>query len=154
MAAGMMEPPEMQNVPNGCEACDSTGYRGRVGVYELLRFNDAMRQAARSGNRNDEMRTLARHNGIKFIQEYALDLLHDGVTTLEEVQRVVTLSQSSTATCSTCGRDLAASFVDLVVPRRSFGPLHERAAKLEDLRVHGDKPPANPSIPADRKSVV
>jgi type IV pilus assembly protein PilB len=106
----MMEPPEMQSVPNGCEACDSTGFRGRVGVYELLRFNDAMRQAARSGNRNDEMRTLARHNGIKFMQEYALDLVHDGVTTLEEVQRVVTLSQSSTASCSACGRDLASSF--------------------------------------------
>ena len=111
MAAGMMEPPELHNVPNGCEACDSTGYRGRVGVYELLRFNDALRQAARSGNRNDEMRTLARHNGIKFMQEYALDLVHDGVTTLEEVQRVVTLSQHNSVICSTCGRDLAAGFV-------------------------------------------
>ena len=111
MAAGMMEPPDIQNVPNGCEACDSTGYRGRVGIYELLRFNDAIRQAARSGNRNDEMRTLARHNGIKFMQEYALDLVREGLTTLEEVQRVVTLSQSSSAVCSACGRDLAASFV-------------------------------------------
>lgn len=111
MAAGMMEPPEMHNVPNGCEACDSTGYLGRIGVYELLRFNDSIRQAARSGNRNDEMRTLARHNGIKFMQEYALDLVHDGSTTLEEVQRVVTLSQSSAATCSACGRGLATSFV-------------------------------------------
>ena len=63
MAAGMMEPPEIQVVPNGCEACDSTGHRGRIGIYELLRFDDAIRQAARSGNRNDEMRTLARHNG-------------------------------------------------------------------------------------------
>lgn len=111
MAAGMMEPPEFQNVPNGCEACDSTGYHGRIGIYELLRFNDAIRQAARSGNRNDEMRTLARHNGIKFMQEYALDLVRDGCTTFEEVQRVVTFSQQNSAICSTCGRDLAASFV-------------------------------------------
>lgn len=111
MAAGMMEPPEVHSVPNGCDACDSTGYRGRVGVYELLRFNDAMRQAARSGNRNDEMRALARHNGIKFMQEYALDLVRDGLTTLEEVQRVVTLAQNSSAICSACGRDLAATFV-------------------------------------------
>ncbi|HET7105678.1 MAG TPA: ATPase, T2SS/T4P/T4SS family [Candidatus Acidoferrum sp.] len=111
LAAGMMEPPEIQNVPNGCEACDSTGYRGRIGIYELLRFNDAIRQAARSGNRNDEMRTLARHNGIKFMQEYALDLVREGLTTLEEVQRVVTLTQTSSAVCSACGRDLAASFL-------------------------------------------
>jgi len=111
MAAGMMEPPETQNVPNGCEACDSTGYHGRLGIYELLRFNDAIRQAARSGNRNDEMRALARHNGIKFMQEYALDLVHAGTTTLEEVRRVVSFSQSSSVTCAACGRDLAASFV-------------------------------------------
>ena len=111
MAAGMTEPPEIQVVPNGCEACDSTGYRGRIGIYELLRFNDAIRQAARSGNRNDEMRTLARHNGIKFMQEYALDLVRNGQTTLEEVQRVVTLTQSTASTCLSCGRDLAASFL-------------------------------------------
>ena len=111
MAAGMLEPPEFQNVPNGCEACDSTGYHGRIGIYELLRFNDAIRQAARSGNRNDEMRTLARHNGIKFMQEYALDLVRDGCTTFEEVQRVVTFSQQSSVICSACGRDLAASFL-------------------------------------------
>ena len=111
MSAGLMEPPKLQNVPNGCEACDSTGYRGRIGVYELLRFNDAIRQAARSGNRNDEMRTLARHNGIKFMQEYALELVRSGQTTLEEVQRVVSISQAGSVTCSACGRDLAASFV-------------------------------------------
>jgi type IV pilus assembly protein PilB len=111
MAAGMMEPPEIQNVPNGCEACDSTGYRGRIGIYELLRFNDAIRQAARTGNRNDEMRTLARHNCIRFMQEYALDMVRDGHTTLEEVQRVVSISQTSAVVCSACGHDLAASFV-------------------------------------------
>jgi type II secretory ATPase GspE/PulE/Tfp pilus assembly ATPase PilB-like protein len=110
MAAGMMEPSEIQNVPNGCEACDSTGYRGRISIYELLRFNEAIRQAAVTRNRNDEMRTLARHNGIKFMQEYALDLVRDGQTTLEEVQRVVSISQTSAVVCSACGRDLAASF--------------------------------------------
>lgn len=110
MSAGMMEPPEVHNVPNGCEACDFTGYRGRIGIYELLRFNDAIRQAARSGNRNDEMRTLARHNGIKFMQEHALDLVHSGLTTFEEVQRVVPFTQASAVACASCGRDLANDF--------------------------------------------
>ncbi|HTX14452.1 MAG TPA: ATPase, T2SS/T4P/T4SS family, partial [Candidatus Baltobacteraceae bacterium] len=75
MAAGLADAPDTQRVPNGCEACDFTGYRGRVGIYEMLRFNDAIRQAARSGNQNDEMKTLARHNGIKFMQEHALELV-------------------------------------------------------------------------------
>ncbi len=61
-------------------------------------------------NRNDEMRTLARHNGIKFMQEYALALVRDGVTTLEEVQRVVPFGQVSAEICASCGRDLATGF--------------------------------------------
>jgi len=110
MAAGMMEPPETYKVANGCEACNFSGYRGRVGIYEMLQFNDAIRQAARSGNRNDEMRSLARHNGIKFMQEYALDLVRDGVTTFEEVQRVVPFGQVSSEACVACGRDLSSGF--------------------------------------------
>ncbi len=110
MAAGMMEPPEVHKVANGCEACDFTGYRGRVGIYEMLRLNDALKQAARSGNRNDEMRVLARHNGIKFMQEYALDLVRDGLTTLEEVQRVVALNQTTAEACGSCSRELSPNF--------------------------------------------
>jgi hypothetical protein len=110
MAAGLMEPPGIRNVANGCEACDFTGYRGRIGIYEMLRFNDALRQSARSGNHNDEMRILARHNGIKFMQECALDLVRDGLTTFEEVQRVVALSQITSETCGSCARELSPNF--------------------------------------------
>jgi type IV pilus assembly protein PilB len=110
MSAGMMEPPEIHNVANGCEACDFTGYRGRIGIYEMLRFNDALRQSARSGNHNDEMRVLARHNGIKFMQEYALDLVHGGLTTFEEVQRVVALGPTTSEICGSCARELSPNF--------------------------------------------
>ena len=55
-----------------------TGYKGRVGIYEMLVLNDAIRSAIRSGGRNDEMRTLARHNGMKLMQEYALDRVRKG----------------------------------------------------------------------------
>ncbi|MFY9691380.1 MAG: ATPase, T2SS/T4P/T4SS family, partial [Candidatus Acidiferrales bacterium] len=110
MAAGLGEPPAVHRVPRGCENCDFTGYRGRVGIYEMLRFNDAIRQAARSGNHNDEMKTLARHNGLKFMQEHALELVRDGVTTLEEVRRVVPFGEMSAEACSTCGRELATGF--------------------------------------------
>lgn len=111
MAAGLMEPPETHRMANGCEACDFTGYRGRVGIYEMLRFNDPIRQAARSGNHNDEMKTLARHNGIKFMQEHALELVRDGVTTFEEAQRVVPFAQTGGEACASCGRELSTGFV-------------------------------------------
>jgi type IV pilus assembly protein PilB len=110
MGAGLMEPPEVHNTANGCEACDFTGYRGRSGIYEMLQFNDALRQAVRSGNHNDQMRILARHNGIKFMQEHALDLVRDGITTFEEVQRVVALGQTTTESCPSCARELSPHF--------------------------------------------
>jgi type IV pilus assembly protein PilB len=110
MSAGLMEPPEVHNVANGCELCDFTGYRGRIGIYELLQFNDALRHSVRAGNHNDQIRALARHNGIKFMQEYALDLVRAGVTTFEEVQRVVAFGQTSTESCRSCARELSPNF--------------------------------------------
>jgi type IV pilus assembly protein PilB len=110
MMAGLMEPPIVQNSPSGCEECDFTGYRGRVGIYEMLLFNDVIRQATRSGNQNDEIRTLARHNGMKFMQEYGLELVRDGITTMEELQRVVPFAQLTPETCGSCGRDVSTAF--------------------------------------------
>jgi type II secretory ATPase GspE/PulE/Tfp pilus assembly ATPase PilB-like protein len=110
MVAGLIDPPEIHNTVNGCEQCDFTGYRGRVGIYEMLRFNEALRQSVRSGSHNDQMRILARHNGIKFMQEYALDLVRDGVTTFEEVQRVVAFAETSAQTCNSCARELSPHF--------------------------------------------
>jgi type IV pilus assembly protein PilB len=109
-SVGLTEPPATQQTASGCEACDFTGYRGRIGIYEMLTFNDALRQSVRSGNHNDEMRVLARENGMKFMQEYALDLVREGLTTIEEVQRVVPLGLASGETCKSCARELSPSF--------------------------------------------
>lgn len=106
MTAGLLEAPRVMNIPAGCEECDFTGYRGRVGIYELLSFTEAIRQATRSGNLSDQVRSLARQEGIKFMQEYALDLVRDGVTTLEEVQRVVPIGDivlGAAQVCPHCG---------------------------------------------------
>ncbi|HTW23854.1 MAG TPA: ATPase, T2SS/T4P/T4SS family [Candidatus Baltobacteraceae bacterium] len=110
VAAGLADPPAVRRTPTGCENCDFTGFRGRVGIYEMLRFNDSIRQAVRSGNQNDQMRTLARHNGLKLMQEFALELVRDGVTTLEEVRRVVPFGEINAEMCAACGRELAIGF--------------------------------------------
>ena len=124
MAAGLTETPRVQNAPGGCENCDFTGYRGRIGIYELLSFNEAIRQAARSGNLNDQIRTLARQEGLRFMQEHALELVRDGVTTLEEVQRVVPIGQltaDATLYCPVCGS------------RRVIAPVLEKQQPLKEL---------------------
>jgi type IV pilus assembly protein PilB len=110
LEAGIPDPPSMQHVAEGCDDCDLTGYKGRIGIYEILVFDDAIRAAVRTGGRNDEIRTLARNNGMKLMQEYALARVREGLTTLEEVQRVVPFEQTATTACAACGRELSAAF--------------------------------------------
>ena len=111
LQAGIQEPPHTQHLPNGCDACDLTGYKGRIGIYEMLVLDDAIRGAVRSGGRNDEVRSLARNNGMKLMQEYALDRVRQGLTTLEEVQRVVPFEQTNAPYCAACHHELSPSFV-------------------------------------------
>lgn len=111
LVAGAESVPTNQPTLGGCERCDFSGYKGRVGIYEMLRLNDALRSAIRGGGRNDDLRSLARQSGLKLMQEYALDYVHDCVTTLDEVQRVVPFEAISSVSCSGCGRDLSASYV-------------------------------------------
>jgi type IV pilus assembly protein PilB len=109
--AGIQEPPRTQHLPNGCDACDLTGYKGRIGIYEMLVLDDAIRGAVRSGDRNDEIRSLARNNGMKLMQEHALDRVRQGLTTLEEVQRVVPFEQINASYCTACHHELSPAFV-------------------------------------------
>jgi type IV pilus assembly protein PilB len=110
-AAGISAPPTIQHFPRGCEACDDTGYKGRVGIYEMLAMDDSIRAAIRSGERIDEVRALARRNGMKLMHEYALDQVRDGLTTLDEVLRVVPFEQVTAAHCASCQQELSPAFL-------------------------------------------
>jgi type IV pilus assembly protein PilB len=110
MEAGMTEMPEAQLVPIGCDECEGTGYKGRIGVYELLIFDDAIRAAVRNGARNDEMRNLARANGMKLMQEYAFENVRAGLTTIEEIARVIPFERIPMFICMNCNRELQPSF--------------------------------------------
>jgi type IV pilus assembly protein PilB len=111
LQAGIQDPPHAQHLPHGCEACDLTGYKGRIGIYEMLVLDDAIREAVRSGGRNDEIRSLARNNGMKLMQEYALDRVRQGLTTLDEVQRVVPFEQIHASYCGACHHELSQAFI-------------------------------------------
>lgn len=110
MTAGLKHVPSVRLMPGGCDKCDFTGYRGRIGIYEFLNFTEPIRQATRSGNLHDEIRTLARQSGMKFMHENALEFLQAGLTTLEEIQRVVPFAQLSPTACSICGREVSDNF--------------------------------------------
>jgi len=110
-AAGIDDPPLMETVPAGCEVCDSTGYKGRVGIYEFLELNDAIRSAIRTASGTDTVRVLARQNGMKSMQEYALERVREGLTTIEEVLRVIPFEVVAATCCHSCGAHTLPAFL-------------------------------------------
>jgi general secretion pathway protein E len=73
----------------GCPACRGTGYRGRTGVYELMVMDDALREAIVRRAPRSELRELARRGGMRPMRADAWERVKEGVTTVEEVLRVV-----------------------------------------------------------------
>jgi type IV pilus assembly protein PilB len=71
----------------GCEACHQTGYRGRTGLFEVLRFDDDIRAAVLSGASTADIRALAVRTGMRSLRDAGLIALTEGRTTLEEVLR-------------------------------------------------------------------
>ncbi len=110
LQCGITSTPEERYTAVGCDDCDLTGYKGRIGIYELLLLDDSIRSAIRDGGRTDTIRALARANGMRLMHEFALEHVLQGRTTLEEVQRVVPLEQVAAVNCSSCFRELSQSF--------------------------------------------
>jgi general secretion pathway protein E len=72
----------------GCERCGGTGYRGRIGLYELMMISDEIRHLITSGADANMIRKQAQAEGMQTLREDALDKLRRGMTTPEEVVRV------------------------------------------------------------------
>jgi type II secretory ATPase GspE/PulE/Tfp pilus assembly ATPase PilB-like protein len=111
LAGGIVDFDSHVHVPAGCPKCDMSGYKGRVGMYELLILDEQIRSAVRSGARDEEIRNLARSGGMRLMQEDALEKVKLGVTTMEEVLRVVPFDNALTLRCRACGRALAPAFL-------------------------------------------
>ena len=80
------------NVARGCRACAVTGYLGRTGVYELLEIDDATRDALATGASSVQIAQLAARGGYRPMREDALAKVLAGVTSFEELTRVVAWS--------------------------------------------------------------
>ena len=72
-----------------CTACGGLGYRGRVGVFEFLEINDRLRDMIREKAPLSQLKSEARKNGMLYMQEEGLRLVVKGVTSIEELMRVV-----------------------------------------------------------------
>jgi type IV pilus assembly protein PilB len=71
----------------GCETCAFTGYRGRVGLFEIMVLTERIRTMILETASTDEVRTAARADGMRTLRESGLLAIFDGVTSIEEVIR-------------------------------------------------------------------
>ncbi|MCM8783991.1 MAG: Flp pilus assembly complex ATPase component TadA [Candidatus Omnitrophica bacterium] len=74
--------------PRGCEACNHTGYKGRIGIYEIMPFSERIRALVEKGSGTDILREAAREGGMLTLWESGMQKVAAGITDVEEVMRV------------------------------------------------------------------
>ncbi len=77
--------------PVGCDACRGTGFRGRVGLFELLVIDDTCRDLVQTRSNAAQIREAGMQAGMHLLATDGLLKVHQGVTTLDEVMRVTTV---------------------------------------------------------------
>jgi len=75
----------------GCPNCNNTGYKGRVGLYEVMEISDGLKEMILCGASAMELRKKAIEEGMQTLRGSGLQKLRDGVTTVEEVLRETVL---------------------------------------------------------------
>lgn len=105
-----------------CPACRGGGYKGRVGVYEVMQMTEALQVAINEGASTDRIKEVAVEGGMKTLLAYSLDLVRQGHTTFEEVERVtytdtgleaeLKAKRKTSLTCKCCGAGLQPEWMD------------------------------------------
>jgi type IV pilus assembly protein PilB len=86
----------------GCQSCGGTGFSGRVGIYEFFRPTTAIRKLITNKASENDLRSAARQGGMKLLREDALDKVKRGITSPDEVLRVVQVDETEVP-CPQCG---------------------------------------------------
>ena len=72
---------------SGCENCNNTGYKGRVGLFELMIMNNQLREMIMQNASTDELRLTAQKGGMLTLRDAGMKVAYEGITTPEEVVR-------------------------------------------------------------------
>ena len=77
--------------PVGCDLCNSTGYKGRIALFEVMNVTSRMREMIVNGANNQELRARACEDGMITLRESGLVKIWQGITSVEEVLRETVL---------------------------------------------------------------
>ena len=75
--------------PKGCRECNGTGYKGRTGLFELLVVSEEIEELVANRIADRELREKVIVSGMKTLKEDGLEKVSAGITTLEEILRVI-----------------------------------------------------------------
>ena len=85
------DPSEASRIPTyrgrGCDACNHTGYKGRVGLFEVMEIGDGLRDLILRGGTSTQLKRMAIQDGMITLRASGLQKIRDGVTTLDEILR-------------------------------------------------------------------
>ncbi|MDY7022776.1 MAG: GspE/PulE family protein, partial [Cyanobacteriota bacterium] len=105
-----------------CKKCSGLGYKGRVGVYEFLKVTERMQTLITQGAPTEQIKEAAVEEGMKTLLAYSLQLVREGYTTFEEVERVTFTDSGLEAelkakrkqglTCKSCQAELQPEWLD------------------------------------------
>jgi type IV pilus assembly protein PilB len=123
--ANTLQPEEVQEARSRgalCQKCNGVGYKGRVGVYEVMRLSERIQTLINEGAPTERIKEAAVEEGMTTLLAYSLNLVQTGYTTLEEVERVtftdsgleaeLKAKRKSSLTCRTCSADLQPEWLD------------------------------------------
>jgi type IV pilus assembly protein PilB len=123
--ANTLTPEEIQQgriQGNLCGKCSGSGYKGRVGVYEVMQNSERLQGLINQGATTDRIKEAAVEEGMTTLLAYSLNLVREGYTTLEEVERVtftdsgleseLKAKRKSGLTCRTCRAELQQEWLD------------------------------------------
>jgi type IV pilus assembly protein PilB len=95
----------------GCDQCNHTGYRGRIGIYEVMRVTEKLRRLISARATEEQLRDAAIGAGMISLGEDGLAKVKSGITTPEELLRVVTEVREMRTLCSGCGAAVGVDFM-------------------------------------------
>ncbi len=105
-----------------CQSCKGVGYKGRCGVYEVMRVTEQLQSLITESAPTERIKEVAVEEGMITLLAYSLNLVRQGATTLEEVERVtftdtgleseLKAKRKTSLTCRTCGAELKQEWLD------------------------------------------
>lgn len=123
--ANTLQPEEIQEARSRnelCSTCNGIGYKGRCGVYEVMRVTERLQGLITEGAPTERIKEVAVEEGMQTLLAYSLNLVRNGHTTLDEVERVtftdtgleaeLKAKRKSSLTCRVCGAEHKPEWLD------------------------------------------